>query len=423
MCLPLLLVPLAAGCEVDRQPVDQDPGSFAGGPGAPIRVATFNVAFNREAEGDLIADLADSNHEQAAAVAEIIQRVRPDILLLNEFDYDPNEIALSSFQALYLSVSQNGQRPIEYAFRYSAPSNTGEPSGFDLDNNGSLGDPEDAFGFGRFPGQYGMAMLSVFSIVRDSIRTFQHFLWKDMPRAMIPDDPRTARDADWYSADELAVLRLSSKSHWDVPIRVGDRTLHLLASHPTPPSFDNPPRFPDGVDFNGRRNHDEIRFWADYVDPTSSPYIYDDEGRQGGLQPDALFVIAGDLNADPQDGAATESAVLQLLRHPLVNTEPVPASEGGFEQARQQAQANAEHRGDPGHDTADFSDPEVGNLRVDYVLPRVTLGVVDSGVFWPRAEDPLFRLVGTDPPASSDHRLVWIDVVLPPVLTDSPPGP
>ncbi len=80
-----------------------------------------------------------------------------------------------------------------------APSNTGIPSGFDLDNNGSIGGPNDAFGFGFFPGQYGMAVYSMHPIDFGNIRTFQLFLWKDMPGALLPDDPNTPEPADWYS--------------------------------------------------------------------------------------------------------------------------------------------------------------------------------------------------------------------------------
>lgn len=41
-----------------------------------------------------------------------------------------------------------------------------------------------------------------------------------MPNALLPDDPTTPQPNDWYSEQELAVLRLSSKSHWDIPIKV-----------------------------------------------------------------------------------------------------------------------------------------------------------------------------------------------------------
>jgi 3-phytase len=224
-----------------------------------------------------------------------------------------------------------------------------------------------------------------------------------MPGNLIP--------ADFYSPEEQAVLRLSSKSHWDVPIKLGRRTVHLLASHPTPPVFDGP------EDRNGRRNHDEIRFWADYVRPSASSYIYDDEGRRGGLRPGRPFVIAGDQNSDPLDGDSYPGAIQQLTEHPLVNTRVTPASAGAVEATALQAGANLTHRSDPRLDTADFSDTSPGNLRADYVLPRKKLKIVGAGVFWPVRADPLSRLTGFFDPQwsavggfpTSDHRLVWAD--------------
>jgi hypothetical protein len=63
--------------------------------------------------------------------------------------------------------------PITYQYYYNAPSNTGIPSGFDLNNDGSVGGPDDAFGFGFFPGQYGFVVLSKYPIAMDDARTFQ----------------------------------------------------------------------------------------------------------------------------------------------------------------------------------------------------------------------------------------------------------
>jgi hypothetical protein len=373
----------------------------------PVRVATFNASLNRFNAGDLVADLSTPGNGQAKAIAEIIQRARPDVLLINEFDYDAGGEAARLFQENYLSVAQNGAEPISYLYRYVAPSNTGVPSGFDLDNDGVVGGPNDAFGFGFFPGQYGMAVYSRYPIDFANVRTFQLFLWKDMPGALLPDDPDTPEPADWYSAEELAVFRLSSKSHWDVPIQIGSKTVHLLASHPTPPVFDGP------EDRNGTRNHDEIRFWADYVIPSRSKYIYDDTGGTGGLTPGDPFVIAGDLNADPYDGDSLPGAVQQLLEHPRINVKYTPSSAGAVEQTALQGGVNDLHLGDPAFDTADFNDAAPGNLRVDYVLPSKQLKILDGAVFWPTTDDPLFALVGTFPFPSSDHRLVWIDVKVP----------
>ncbi|HEX6269911.1 MAG TPA: endonuclease/exonuclease/phosphatase family protein [Anaerolineales bacterium] len=373
-----------------------------------VRFATFNASLNRNSAGQLVTDLSTPGNAQAQTVAEIIQRVRPDVLLINEFDFVAGGVAAELFQDNYLSVSQNGAEPIEYPYFFVAPSNTGIPSGFDLNNDGVIGGPDDAFGFGFFPGQFGMAVYSRYPIDEEGIRTFQEFLWKDMPGALLPDDPGTPEPADWYSPEELDVFRLSSKSHWDIPIQIGNKVVHFLVSHPTPPVFDGP------EDRNGTRNFDEIRLWADYISPgKASRYIYDDDGQYGGLEPGALFVIAGDQNSDPLDGDSIPGSIQQLIEHPLVNTKLTPSSEGAVEAAALQGRANLTHRSDPAFDTADFSDTAPGNLRADYVLPRKTLQIVDAAVFWPVQADPLFRLVGVFPFPSSDHRLVWVDVRVP----------
>ena len=395
-------------------PPDKTGGSRAAvagqGRGAPepVRFATFNASLNRSAAGELVEDLSTRDDDQAAAVAEIVQRVRPDVLLLNEFDHVADELAVDLFRQNYLEVGQHGASPIQYPYAFVAPSNTGIPSGYDLNADGSVGGPDDAYGFGLFPGQYGMAVLSRFPIDTDDVRTFQEFLWADMPGALLPDDPSTPGPDDWFTEQELEVVRLSSKSHWDVPIQIGRKTVHFLVSHPTPPVFDGP------EDRNGRRNADEIRFWADYVAPgRTGRYIYDDDGVRGGLEPGSLFVVAGDQNSDPLDGDSIPGAIQQLTEHPRI-VDPLPGSDGGVEAARLQGGANLEHRADPRYDTGDFHDRAPGNLRVDYVLPSKALRPVDASVFWPERDDPLFRLTGTWPVVpSSDHRLVWVDVRVP----------
>lgn len=377
-----------------------------GNPPEPVRFATFNASMNRFNEGDLATELSAPGSAQPDVIAEIIQRTRPEVLLINEFDFDAGNVALDGFQTNYLSIAHGTADPIEYPYRFTAPSNTGIFSGFDYDNSGVAGDfvPNDSYGFGFFPGQFGMAVYSMYPIDFDDIRTFQFFKWKDMPGALLPENPP---GTPWYTPGaELDSFRLSSKSHWDLPIEIGKKTVHFLVSHPTPPVFDGP------EDRNGTRNHDEIRFWADYVGPGASQgsYIYDDDGNHGGLQPGAMFVIAGDQNSDPLDGDSISGSIQQLTEHPRINTKVTPSSPGGTEQAASQGGANTTHLSDPAFDTADFSDFAPGNLRADYVLPSKSLQIRDAGVFWPLASDPLFPLVGTFPFPSSDHRLVYVDV-------------
>ena len=366
------------------------------GPFQSLRAATFNASLNRGREGQLLEDLATGKDAQIRAVAEIIQINSPDILLLNEFDHDDEGRGVDLFREKYLEVPQNGQSPAFYPYAVTAPVNTGVPSGLDLNRDGAVEGPDDAWGFGQFPGQYGMVVLSRYPILTDQVRTFQNLRWADMPQNLLP--------TEFYGPEISPQLRLSSKSHWDVPVQIGTDVLHVLAAHPTPPSFDGPEKR------NQRRNHDEIRLWVDDLQPgRRSQWIVDDAGVRGGLDPSAPFVILGDLNSDPVDGDSWPGAIEQLLRHPRVQ-DPKPTSDGAVEAAETQGGANAGHGGEARYDTADFAEPTPGNLRVDYVLPARELQIASSAVYWPRQGEPGSELTGSHPFPTSDHRLVRVDL-------------
>ena len=349
-----------------------------------LRIATFNCSLFRENEGQLLGELANRENSQIKNVAEIIQRANPDVILLNEFDYVEGGQAVERFMRNYLEVGQNGAAPVMFDYYFIAESNTGILSGVDLNNDGNVQIPGDAFGFGIYPGQYGMALLSKFPIDSTNVRTFQKFLWKDMPANAMP--------TDYYSVAAQAIFRLSSKSHWDVPVDVNGMTVHMLCSHPTPPVFDDGNAADGAVDWNGRRNHDEIRFWADYVTPGQGDYIYDDNGSTGGLASERRFVILGDQNADPHDGDSYENAIHQMLSNAMIDSTFVPESLGAVDFG------------------VDFDDTTSWGMRADYTLPSAYGVAVEQGeVFWPTHTDELFRLVENDD-ASSDHRLVWLDL-------------
>jgi 3-phytase len=398
------------------------PAATAAAPPARVRFATFNASLNRTALGQLFTDLvspgaATTGVAQAKRIAEIIQRNAPDILLVNEFDWDPQRdfhgrTVLDLFHDNFLAVSQNGQPALSFTYRYSATPNTGfspydtnedgspdssppapsSPNFLDFDNSGtavttpgSEAYGNDAFGFGEFRGKYGMAVYSRFPIATASIRRFRRLLWNAMPGARLPDNSSSPAPADWYSPAELAVFRLSSKSHWDVPIDLGGGHLvHFLVAHPTPPVFDG------AENRNGLRNADEIRFWAEYIDPARSSWISDDQQTRGGLARGARFVIAGDYNADPAKGDSFPGAAQQLTSHPLILNSPIPS---------------ASRYSNNTTNTADFAQ----DLRVDYVLPsRSGLSILDSAIFWPLSPHPQASLVTTA--NASDHKLVWLDV-------------
>jgi endonuclease/exonuclease/phosphatase family metal-dependent hydrolase len=382
-----------------------------------IRVATFNLEDVRT------SDLRDPAQPRLKALAEIIQRIAPNVLFLNEIAYDgpgsPGYVEGSEpgqnarlFAENFLSVAQApGLTPLHMK-AFMAPSNTGMPSGIDLDRSGAVASafpppatagPDgsvgrlsrredrdvarayggDCWGYGEFPGHYAMALLvsEPLEIQREGVRTFRLLPWDFMPGATWPPADGSG-EGTWYPEEAREKVRLSSKSHWDVPVKLPNGSVvHVLCSHPTPPAFDGEEKR------NARRNHDEIRFWADYLD--GDGWIVDDANHPGGLDEYAHFVIVGDMNADPDEGSAWKNPMGELiLRHKRVRaTSPVSDVEV--------------ERLDP-DDTAHFG------LRVDYVLPSKTMEVIGTGVW--REGPSGGSWAGRFP---SDHFPVWADLSVP----------
>ena len=362
-------------------------------PPETIRFGTYNI---RDLTTEQVQSAGD---EQAEAAARVLQEVRPDVLVLNEIvnnfqenSYRPVPTDRSNARAFADNYLNDPQDPdlegIEYEHAFVPRSNTGVYSGYDLDNNGDAdvtpGDRaygNDAFGYGEYPGQYALAILSKEPIDGRSIRTFRTFRWADMPDSLIVRDSEAERRLD---DAEARAFRLSSKTHADVPLEIGDRTVHALLAHPTPPVFDGP------ANFNGKRTHDEIRLLADYV--AGEEYIYDDAGYYGGLKDETSYVVMGDMNAAPGDEESLEAANEYLLDNEDFDGQPLPTSPGG-------AEAGAE--------TATIED----GLTLDYVLPSPDLDVEESDVVWPTAETASEGLLGAVETAS-DYRLIWADLAV-----------
>lgn len=282
-------------------------------------------------------------------------------------DWDVGQVALGRLQAALAAAGAH------YPHLYAPRPNSGLRSGLDLDGDGRTTGARDAQGYGRFPGQGGMALLSRLPLDLAAARDFSAFLWRDLPGNLA--------GGAGLAPGALAVQRLSTTGHWDVPVILpGGGRLHVLAWYATPPVF-------DGVeDRNGRRNHDEAAFWLRFLD-----------GDLPWAPPRAPFVLVGDANLDPVDGDGRPAALAALLADPRL-ADPAPASPG------------ATAAGDP-TDTTDWAANKTArkNLRVDYVLPAATLTITAAGTLWPDPTDPLAPAVA----AASAHRLVWVQVELP----------
>ncbi len=331
---------------------------------------------------------------QVLAVAEIIQRVRPDILLLNEFDTDFTNLALAAFRAALAS----GDDAIDYPYSFARIGNEGVPSKLDLDGDGESDEWADAFGFGRFPGSEGMALLSRFSIETQAVRSFSLLKWTDLPKANLP---MNAEGVGFFSENVVSKFRLSSKSHWDVPVVLPNgQKLSILASHPTPPVFDG------AENLNGLRNDAEIGFWVSYLDGVE----FVDDALQRSAFSATDFVLLGDLNNDPNDGEGQKGGINALLTHSQV-TDPMQTSKGATVASLRYGGANEAHTGNPAQDTVEW-DADIGNMRVDYALPSASLTVAGGGVFWPTPDAPDGHMIAEGRDGASNHRMVWVDLFI-----------
>ena len=293
----------------------------------------------------LLRDLRKGEDTELMAAQAVIAHLAPDILLLTDFDYDYDGLALAALA-----------EQLDYPHTFARRPNTGMQTDLDLDGNGRFGEARDAQGYGRFSGDGGMAILSRYAIAPDDVMDLSDVLWRDVKGAVLPTT---------MTSDVAAVQRLSTSGHWIVPVATPAGLVTLLAYAATPPVFDGP------EDRNGLRNRDELRLWTHVLDGVFGP-------------PPNSFVIAGNANLDPDAGDGLRGAMRDFLADPRLQ-DPLPAIP-----------------------TAYWPDlPELGELRVSYVLPSHDWQVVDAGVAAPAPDDPsrVDRALGAGP-----HWLVWVDI-------------
>lgn len=270
-------------------------------------------------------------------MAAVVQDADPDILVLTKIDFDASGLAARAFAEMIA--------PDAYPFVTALRSNEGVPSGFDMDGDTRGNEPEDAQGYGRFPGQGGLAVLSRYPIRMDAAVSYNNILWGALPGThMLPSD--VGRN----------VQKLSSGGHWSVPVHVGQAdgvpiTLSLLIGHSGPPVFDGP------EDRNGRRNLDELRLWSQII------------AGQHGPAPETHSVFMANTNLDPDAGEGYRNAMRDFV------------AAGVFQDPF------------PGLPTAywDGLDP----MRVSYLLPSTGLEIVHAKR-WPRPDGVTHHLLTLD---------------------------
>ncbi|MEB8388860.1 endonuclease/exonuclease/phosphatase family protein [Rhodobacteraceae bacterium KMM 6894] len=326
-----------------------------------MRIATYNSELKRDGPGLLLRDIVRGEDPQVAAVVQMIASVQPDILVLQNVDYD---LELRALLALRAALADAG---VHYGTVFARRPNTGRATGLDMDGDGRLGEPEDTHGFAAFAGQGGMAVLSRYPVMVEGVQDFTALLWRDIPNALLPI---YADGTPFPDKQAQAALRLGTVAQWAVPIRHPTGPITLLTFHANPPVFDGP------EDRNGRRNHDQLRFWRHYMDGTF------------GSAPEQRFVVLGHANQDPVRGEGIKAGIGGLLADPRLQ-DPKPARPGMV---------------DAPYATVHWPRVTPSIQRVSYVLPSRDWQVADSGVYWPM-DDPRIDI-------ASRHRIVWVDLLV-----------
>lgn len=361
-----------------------------------IRVAAWHLPGVRTSE------LMTGGTARVKLIAQVIQRMRPNVIMLTGIVRDEaggpgvegegGGLNAARFVESYLAVPQaEGLVPMRYV-AFMPRTNSGMASGLDLDASGRVektwvdertaglfsGYSGDAWGPGRYPGERGIAVLvdARLLLMEAAARTFRLMPWDYMPDAALPK----AGEAGALGAEERKQVRLSSSTHVDVPITLPNGAeVHILGCSPIEVSATTPPLL-------ARRQHDEVRFWADYVDGQS--YIVDDAGVGGGLRGTdqserPSFVIVGPLGSDAEDPASVKNPVgATLFAAARINSEIVPKGKDGS--------------------AATSSD----GRRLEYVLPSTDLGIVAAGVWRGDVTDGEGRTVK----APGERWPVWMDV-------------
>jgi hypothetical protein len=400
---------LAFGALACSKPVDEPDetacegnctSGAGGGGGAPqtgplrLRVGHFNI---RECSTDKIINPQD---EELTAAAEVIARFAPDIVDINELQYDIENLPVAGMpgvpmpavQGAFDGGAQNARRLADRVqannpdAQYNDTLTTLGNSGFYWQGD-TLGESSFVLrGWGEWRGRHNTGVLSRYPILRDQVRIITDFAWEDLPGNSI---------AAMTAATGIAVpsgFPLFEKSLNIIPIQVEEHVLYLVLLHPVPPAFEA---------INPYRNHDELLGLSLFL-----------QGALPGVEPlpaDAKYIVMGDLNADPEDGdGSIAGAIEQVIDNPAV----VAWFPSGAGFKGQNGQYNTYLSGCGYDDGSVVTDPSTRwQMQLDYILPAPSIGTpLEGAVFWPDHEQnrPDFDLACR----ASDHKFLYADIEL-----------
>ena len=274
-----------------------------------VRFSTFNASLNRNTAGELVTDLSMPNAvtpgtTQAKVIAEIVQRNRPDVLLINEFDFVPNNQAAESIPD-ELPVHQPERRftdplpislyrAVQHRHRLRLRS---EQQRFRRHDPRRVRLRRRCARFRCVPGPVRHGRLLE---VSDPHEPDPH-----LPE--VPVEGHAEREAARHRRDPGTQRLVLTRGARDLPPLVQEPLGHSHSHRrgdgalPDEPSDATGLRRNRGPQWKAKLRRDPLLRGLHSGGSTAS-YIYDDAGKRGGLKRGELFVIAGDQNSDPRDG-------------------------------------------------------------------------------------------------------------------------
>lgn len=262
------------------------------------------------------AKLLDAQNEQINTAAKIIRNLGPDLLSINEMQYDLPDVPTPGLPG----TGQNMKRLIErtrlegrdtWSFNL-AQANTGnrakkkQDGSYATDPNGpGSADLADVISFGTFPGQYSTGFGTRLSIEARAVYT--DLKWKDWDASL---QLGSLTLPNGQPAPET--MELFDKNFNDTTVLLEGRTAHFITFH-TVPAFG----FGGSADLNIARNKSQLEFLAWYLTGQCEPSNEQSAVKscQTDIRPlaeNTPFIAVGDLNVDwsTSDGGA---AVLKSL--------------------------------------------------------------------------------------------------------------
>lgn len=384
-----LLAVAASGCVAD--PAAES--GFGGVSTQRIRMGHWNIKELGTAK------ILDPDSTQLPAMAEILARFHPDILSVNELQFDIENVpeeglpgapagtqpgnACEGRNARRLADRLHELQPdlLEYDYSLVAMGNSGVPfeTTEDVADNFKVRPDE-------FLGRYSIGLLSRYPILHDQVRVLHDLAWSDLP------GNRIQRIHDELGIDVPVGYPLFEKAIVVVPVDVEGMVFHVILLHPMTSGFSP---------MNPHRNHDELRALTLWLDGELSAPGWEP------LPADARFVIVGDLNVDPEDGEGDRDSIAQVLADPRVVAH-FPEGEGSTRgtNPRRNSFLSGCGREDgqmPWNPTSKMQ------MQLDYMLPSTTVGApAASGINWPTYPSEDWNLACR----ASDHRFVWEDLDL-----------